>query len=362
MKKGKKNKKEKSELFFFFSDLCGSQNQPQLQLTGIRDLHPPRAPDRRVRHVPVPADLVRRVHDHHALVQLVRQHARHLPDDGRLAHSRPAQEQDRVGNVEDVADQGDVSRDGPPHAAGQADDGAPAVADRRDAVERALHARPVVAAKLADGALGRGEVLGSDLGLAEELAACRGRGRGGGVVVGRGRAGLAPYAPPSSFLAVVRAAEEARLGPAPEVEHHLEQRRAPGVVGDGGADVFREGQEQGLEVVADGDGAVLLLEDVYRCVWGGVGEEEGEKEEEESERREKEKKRILMLLSPLAREAPRFFFFGEKDRLGFHALLASAEAIDSPLYVRLRERRKKKPFADSKKKTYPLRREQQRDR
>jgi hypothetical protein len=132
-----------------------------------------------VRYVPVPSDLVRRVHDHDALVQLVGEHARHLADDRRLADARAPEEQDRVGHVEDVADERDVARDGPPDAAGQADDGAAAVADRGDAVERALDAGPVVAAKLADGALGRGEVLRGDLRLAEELAARVRGGRGG---------------------------------------------------------------------------------------------------------------------------------------------------------------------------------------
>lgn len=123
-------------------------------------------------------------------------------------------------------------------------------------MERALHASAVVAAKLADGALCRGEVLRGHLGLAEELAPRRGRGRRGG------RRG--------SFVSVVRlaAAEEARLGPAPEVEHDLEQRGPARVVGDRRADVLREGQEQRLEVVADGDGAVLLLEDVCFCLRG----------------------------------------------------------------------------------------------
>ena len=41
-----------------------------------------------MRYIPIPANLVTRVDDNNPLVEVVRQHARHLTDHGRLADSR----------------------------------------------------------------------------------------------------------------------------------------------------------------------------------------------------------------------------------------------------------------------------------
>ena len=120
----------------------------------VRHLHAPRAADRRVRHVAVAADLVRRVDDHDAPPELLGQHARDLADRRRLADAGAAQKEHRRAGGEDVAHHLDVARHGAPDAARQADDGAAAVAQRADAVERAGDAGAVVAAEGADG--GRG--------------------------------------------------------------------------------------------------------------------------------------------------------------------------------------------------------------
>ena len=63
-------------------------------LRGVGHLHAPRAADGGVRHVPVAADLVARVDDHHALAVNVAQHARELADDGGLPHAGPPEKQD----------------------------------------------------------------------------------------------------------------------------------------------------------------------------------------------------------------------------------------------------------------------------
>lgn len=62
---------------------------------GVCHLHPARSADGGVRHVPVTPDLVGRVDNHDALVQLVRQRAGNFTDGGRLADAGTTQEQDR---------------------------------------------------------------------------------------------------------------------------------------------------------------------------------------------------------------------------------------------------------------------------
>ena len=115
-----------------------------------RHLHPPRAADRRVRDVAVAADLVRGVDDHHPLAQVVGQHARRLAQQRRLADARAAHHQDAAARLDDVANDRDRAEHGAADAAGDADDAALAIADGRDAVQRALDARAVVVAERAD--------------------------------------------------------------------------------------------------------------------------------------------------------------------------------------------------------------------
>ena len=67
-----------------------------------------------------------------------------LPTPGR------PHEQDAPARLHEVSDDGDGAVDGAADAAGEAHDVAPAVAYARDAVQRALDARAVIAAELAD--------------------------------------------------------------------------------------------------------------------------------------------------------------------------------------------------------------------
>src|SRR4051794_35937142 len=116
---------------------------------GLRHLHAPRPPYRRVGDVSVARDLVGRVHDHHPLVDLVREYAGALPQQGGLAHARRAHQQNALARLHEVLDDGDGAVHRPPDAAGEAHHLAPAVAYARYAVEGALDARAVVAAEFA---------------------------------------------------------------------------------------------------------------------------------------------------------------------------------------------------------------------
>src|SRR6202022_3476829 len=96
------------------------------------------------------ADLVRRVDDHDSLAQIVGQNARGFAQQRRFAHAWAAHHEDAAARLDNVANNGDRAIDRAPHAARDADDAAFAIADRRDAMQRALDAGPIVVAKNAD--------------------------------------------------------------------------------------------------------------------------------------------------------------------------------------------------------------------
>src|SRR5690606_32550265 len=112
---------------------------------GVGHLHAPRRADAGVGDVPVAADLVGGVHDHHALARVVGEDAGALAELGRLAHARRAEQQDVAAALDQVADRLDRAEDGAPHAQGEADDPSLAVANGGDAVEGAFDAGAVVA-------------------------------------------------------------------------------------------------------------------------------------------------------------------------------------------------------------------------
>ena len=97
---------------------------------------------------PSPRDLVGRVDDDDALAQVVGQHARRLAQHRRLADARPAEQQNALPDLDEVADDRDRAEHGAADAAGQADDAPGAVANRRDAVQRPLDAGAVVVAEM----------------------------------------------------------------------------------------------------------------------------------------------------------------------------------------------------------------------
>src|SRR6185436_18540559 len=109
-----------------------------------------RAADAGVRHVTVTGDLVGRVDDDDALLEVVGEHARGLAEQRGLADTGTAEEEDRSPAFDDVADDLDGTDHSAADATGEADDVALSVTQRRDAVQRALDAGAVVLAEAAD--------------------------------------------------------------------------------------------------------------------------------------------------------------------------------------------------------------------
>src|SRR5205823_5441322 len=95
-------------------------------------------------------DLVRGVHDHDALPELLAEDASHLAQLRCLADAGPPENQDAAAGFDLVPHNVDGAEHSAADAAGEADDPARAVADRRDPVERALDPGAVVLPELAD--------------------------------------------------------------------------------------------------------------------------------------------------------------------------------------------------------------------
>ena len=134
-----------------------------------RDLHAPRASDAGVRDVAVARDLVRRIDDHHALREVVREYSRDLAEHRRLAYAGSTEKQDASPRLDDVADDLDGAVDGAADAERQTDDLPRAIPQRADAMQSALDARAVVAAELPDVRDDIREILGGHFALRQHL-------------------------------------------------------------------------------------------------------------------------------------------------------------------------------------------------
>ena len=180
-------------------------------LGGGLDLHPPGAPDPGMGDVAVTPDLVGGVDDDHPLALVVAQHPGALAEHGGLPDAGGSQQKDAAALDHDVLDDVDGPGHRPADAAGEAHDGPGAVADGADAMQGALDPGAVVIAEIADAL---DHVL--DVGVGDRH-------------------------PVEDDLAV----DEARLGLAAEVEHHLEQVPAVGRGRLGGqSHTRREGLEE----------------------------------------------------------------------------------------------------------------------
>ncbi len=127
----------------------------------------------------------------------------------------PAEDQKGLPGLDDVADDVDGAEDRATDAAGQPDDLARSVADGADAVERTLDAGPVVVAEHADVVDDVRDVGVGDLAVEQVLLAGR----------------------------------EARLRPAAEVHHDLEQVGTVREAAQPIADLRRQRLHEGIEVV-----------------------------------------------------------------------------------------------------------------
>ena len=137
---------------------------------GRRHLHPARASDGGMRDIAVAGDLVRRIHNYHPPVCVVRKHAGYLAQHRRLAHAGLAEQQHALAGHYQVFYDANGAVHGATHAQRKPDDDARAVAYRRDTVQRAFYACAVVLAELADSLYRVRDVLSRHLRLAERNA------------------------------------------------------------------------------------------------------------------------------------------------------------------------------------------------
>jgi hypothetical protein len=113
----------------------------------VSHLHPSARANRRVRDVTVTADLVAGVHDHNAAIYFVGQDTSDFPQFGRFSDSRSAQDEDRLATANDVVDNVDGAFESATDTAGQPDDFAVAVSNRRDTVQSPFDSSSVILAE-----------------------------------------------------------------------------------------------------------------------------------------------------------------------------------------------------------------------
>jgi uncharacterized membrane protein (DUF4010 family) len=111
-------------------------------------LHASRTADGGVRDITIAGDFVRGIDHDDTFLQIVCQHACDLAQLGGLANARPAQQQEAVSRLDQIADQVNRPRHGAAHAQGQADDIAAAVANGGDPVQGPFDSGAIVGTKV----------------------------------------------------------------------------------------------------------------------------------------------------------------------------------------------------------------------
>jgi hypothetical protein len=130
-------------------------------------LHAAGAPNARVRHIAVAGDLVRGVYDYNPLARFIGQNARGFAQQGCFADAGAPKQQDAFAVHDQVVNdcQGALNR--PANPTCQADNIALPVADRRDAVQGAGNAGPVIVAEIAEARRYIRQIGGSNLLVAQ---------------------------------------------------------------------------------------------------------------------------------------------------------------------------------------------------
>ena len=117
---------------------------------GGRHLHPAGVANGGMGDVAIAGNFVGSINDDDAFAGFVGQRPGYFAQHSGLADAGAAQQQDVPAAVGQVFNHFDSAKYGAAHPAGDADDAAAAVADGGDAMQGALHSRPVVAAEIAN--------------------------------------------------------------------------------------------------------------------------------------------------------------------------------------------------------------------
>ena len=115
---------------------------------GGSHLHAAGFADGRVRHIAIPANFIRGVHDDDPFI--FGQNARGFTQHGGFADARFAQQQNAFAGFHQVLDDIDRAIHGAADAAGETNNGAVAVADGRNAVQGAFEPGAVIGVEFAD--------------------------------------------------------------------------------------------------------------------------------------------------------------------------------------------------------------------
>ena len=135
---------------------------------GRRNLHSPGAANGRVRNIAVACDLIAGIDHHDPLVKVVRENARDFAQHRRLADAGASEQQNAFARLDQIANDRDRAVHGAPDAAGETDDIAGSIADRGNAVQRALDTGAIVVAERADPVGDVNEILSRDIDIREQ--------------------------------------------------------------------------------------------------------------------------------------------------------------------------------------------------
>jgi hypothetical protein len=110
-------------------------------------LHPAACSDARMRNVSVATDFIRRINNDHALDELRREHARAFSQERGFSYTGPAQQEQALSRLDDVAKHVDCTEHGPAHTTGQSDHHIASIANSRYPVQRAFDSGSVILGK-----------------------------------------------------------------------------------------------------------------------------------------------------------------------------------------------------------------------